>query len=311
MPSSAIDKFGKKVFAENQAFQFNEKRPVYSCPECAKRMVFVNGEKYAKHFRHYRRSDCEYESEPETPEHSYAKKLVEAIFNHFSKNDPGMIFDREYKISDSEVEITKYADVYCESKKAERRVAVEVQQANYDMIKFLDKILFYVHRGYTVVYLFIGNQFGKTVKSRETIYTLKEIENRIFYEKDLPVWGAYLYFDTKDIPFVEIPSYSRKYKRGASSHSWDLENEFSSAYCSTRFIRNFNAPIMRLKDWLFKVLYEYDPKYVKSNLCDCKQRTAFVKSSKKIVRYKEVCVYCKKTLRWVPNKEAETKGLHL
>ena len=41
MPSMAINMSGKKVFAENQTFQINEKRPKYSCPECSKRMVFV------------------------------------------------------------------------------------------------------------------------------------------------------------------------------------------------------------------------------------------------------------------------------
>jgi hypothetical protein len=310
MPSAAINKSEKRVYAEDQNFQFNEKRPEYSCPECSKRMVFVDGTKYAKHFRHYRRSDCEYETEPETKEHFYAKRVVEAIFRHFSERDSSLLFDREYKITDSEIEISKYADVYCESKESERKLAVEVQQANYDMTRFLDKILFYIYRGYAVIYLFIGDQFGKTLRDRSTIYTLKEIENKIFQEKNLPVFGAYLHYDSKKIPFVEIPTYSQKFKRGAPSYTLDAGTDSSDAYCSTRFIKNFNPQNMRLKDWLFKILYEYDPKYPRPKPCNCK-RTVFIKSQKKIVRYKEVCIYCKKTLRWVPNKETQSTGLDL
>lgn len=310
MPSSSINKAGELVYAENLEFQIDEKRPIYTCPECSKRMVFVDGTKYAKHFRHYRRAECEYETEPETEVHFYAKRVVESIFRHFSETDKTCLFEKEYKITDSEIEMSKYADVYCESKKSERKLVVEVQQANYDITHFLDKILFYIYRGYTVVYLFIGNQFGKALGESATIYTLKEIENKIFHEKSLPVWGAYLNYDNKQIPFVEMPTYSQKYKRGASSYYYGEEYDFSGAYCSTRFIKNFNPQQMRLRDWLFNILYEYDSKYPKSKLCNCK-RTIFLKSQKKIVRYKEVCVYCKKTLRWVPNKEAQSMGLEL
>jgi hypothetical protein len=159
--------------------------------------------------------------------------------------------------------------------------------------------------------LLIGNQFGKTLQNSATIYTLKEIENKFFQDKSLPVWGAYLHYDSKQIPFVEIPTYSPKYKRGESLFYYDGEDyEFFDSYCSTRFIKNFNAQQMRLKDWLFKILYEYDSKYPKSNLCKC-ERTVFIKSEKKIVRYKEVCAHCKKTLRWVPNKEAQSMGFEL
>lgn len=310
MPSFAENISGKKVFAEDVTFQINEKRPEYFCPECSKRMVFVDGTKHIKYFRHYRRSDCEFETEPETKEHFYAKKIVETIFQDFSKSEANLLFEQEHKIFDSEIKLSKYADVYCENMESKRKLAVEIQQANYDTTKFLDKILFYIYRGYTVIYLFIGNQFGKTLKSNSNIYTLKEIENRIFHKKNLPVWGAYLYYDSAKIPFVEIPTYSKKFKRGTLSYAWDVDPEFSDAYCSTRFIKNFNPENMRLEDWLYKILYEYDQKYPKRGLCNC-SRTVFIKSQKKIVRYKEVCVYCKKTLRWLPNKEALSKGLDL
>jgi predicted RNA-binding Zn-ribbon protein involved in translation (DUF1610 family) len=311
MPASAINKEKKLVSAENLEFQIDEKRPLFSCPECSKRMVFVDGSsRYIKHFRHYRREECEYETEPETKEHYYAKRVVEAIFKHFSATDKTCFYGREHKIIDSDIGMLKYADVYCESNKSEQKIVVEVQQANYDIPHFLDKILFYIYRGYTVVYLFIGNQFGKTLRENSNIYILKEIENKIFHEKNLPVWGGYLSYDTNKIPYVEIPTYSQKYKRGASSFYYGDEYDYSSSYCTTRFIKNFNPDRMRLKDWLFKIMYEYDSKYSKSKLCNCK-RTFFVKSEQKIVRYKEVCVYCKKTLRWLPNKEALSMGLKL
>lgn len=310
MPSSSINKAGELVYAEKLEFQIGEKRPEFSCPECPNRMVFVDGTKYAKHFRHYRRSECEFETEPDTKEHFYAKGVVEDIFRHFSESDQTCFFKKEHKITDAEIGMLKYADVYFESKRSERKMVIEVQQANYDIPHFLDKILFYIYRGYTVVYLFIGNQFGKTLSENANIYTLKEIENKIFHEQSLPVWGAYLNYDDKQIPFVEIPTYSQKYKRGASSYYYGEEYDCSSDYCSTRFIKNFTPRRMRLKDWLFKILYEYDSKYPKSKICNCK-RTFFLKSQQKIVRYKEVCAYCKKTLRWVPNKEAQSMGLEL
>ncbi|MCP4744887.1 MAG: hypothetical protein GY874_01925 [Desulfobacteraceae bacterium] len=34
------------------------------------------------HFRHYKFSNCAFESEPETPEHYYAKRVVERIFKY-------------------------------------------------------------------------------------------------------------------------------------------------------------------------------------------------------------------------------------
>lgn len=310
MPSAALDQSDHLVYAENQAFLVNENRPAYSCPECKERMVFVDGTKYVKHFRHYRRSDCEYETEPETEEHFYAKRVVEAIFRHLALKGTSISFGREYKIADPEINIAKYADVYCESKQAERKIAVEVQQANYDISRFLDKILFYYYRDYAVVYLFIGDQFGKTITDRETIYTLKEIENRIFQEKSLPIWGAYLSYDSNNFPYVDIPSYRPKYKKGSASYYVGTELESSNAYCSTRYIKEFNPQRLRLKDWLYGILYEYDAKSINWKLCNCK-RTAWVKSQGKIVRYKEVCAYCRKTLRWVPNSEARSMGLEL
>ena len=245
MPSAALDKSEHLVYAENQTFQINEDRPAYSCPECKKRMVFVDGTKYVKHFRHYRQSNCEYETEPETEEHFYATRVVEAIFRHLAGEDSSISFCREYKIADPEINIAKYADVYCESKQAERKLAVEVQQANYDISRFLDKILYYYYRGYTVVYMFIGDQFGKTLADRETIYTLKEIEDRIFQEKNLPIWGAYLFYDNNKIPFVEIPSYRLKYKKRSVSYYLGPELEFSDAYCKTRYIKQFNPQRLR------------------------------------------------------------------
>lgn len=306
MPSASINSDGRLVYAENLKFQIGETRPEYACPECSKRMVFVDGTKYAKHFRHYRRSECEYESEPDTKEHSYARGVVESIFRDFSKSDQTCDSHKEHKIIDAELGIFKFADVYCESEKSHRKLAVEVQQTNYDIRRFLDKIFFYYYRGYTIIYLFIGDEFGKTLNENATIYSLKEIENKIFHEFSLPIWGAYLYYDTNQIPCVEIPTYKPKYKKGSIIY-YDIED----AYCATRFIKEFNSQKMRLRDWLSKILYEYDPKYLKSKLHDCKTHTRFIKSEKKIVRYKEVCVYCKKTLRWMPNQEALSRGFEL
>jgi hypothetical protein len=305
MPSSALSESELLIYAENLKFQINEKRPRYSCPECSKRMIFVDGTKYVKHFRHYRLSDCEFEAEPETEEHLYAKRVVEAILGSFKKEDPTLLFSREYQIIDAETDMSKYADVYCESKISKKRVVIEIQQTNYNITHFLDKILFYYYSRYDVIYLFIGNQFGKPLEKSSKIYSLKEIENKIFQEKSLPVWGAYLFYDNKKIPFIEIPSYRPKFKRGAYSYL-----DFTDKYCKTRFIKEFNPERLRLKDWLYKILYEYDHKYVNSKLCDCK-RTVYVKSKKKIIRYKEICVYCKKTLRWIPNSEAKIKGLEI
>ena len=273
-------------------------------------MVFVDGIKYIKHFRHYRLSNCEYETEPETEGHFYGKKIVEEGFRSFSENDPTLFFGREYKITDPELGISKYADVYCESKKTGKKLVVEIQQANYDLKTFLDKILFYYYRGYVVVYLFIGNQFGKNISNSKTIYTLKEIESQIFHERSLPIWGAYLYYEN-NLPYVEIPKYKPKYRRGSRAYySEDIDISSSEVFCKTRFIKEFNAEKFRLNDWLYNVLYKYHYSHAESVLCNCK-RTIFLKSEKKIIRYKEICVYCKRMLRWVPNNEARSRGYEI
>lgn len=310
MPSAALNDSRDLVYAETQNFKINEQRPLFFCPECFNRMVFVDGIKYIKHFRHYRTSDCEYETEPETEEHFYGKKVVEEGFRSLLKNDPALFMSREYKIADPELGISKYADVYCESKKSGKKVVVEVQQANYDLKAFLDKILFYYYRGYVVVYLFIGNQFGKKINNSKTIYTLKEIENQIFYKKNLPIFGGYLFYEA-NLPCVEIPQFKPKFRRGSRVYYFnDTDIVSSEVYCKTRFIKEYNPPVFCLNDWLYNILYAYQFNHSKSDLCNC-NRTLFLKSEKKIIRYKEVCVYCKRMLRWVPNNEARVMGYEI
>ena len=160
MPSIALDENLIPISSFNVKLERNQKRPIFSCPECHKKMVYMDCEKKINHFRHYKLSDCEYETEPETQEHYEAKILIENLFGHFKTLTIEEInYGKEYPIIDEKLQIRKYADVYFEMPQFRRKVAIEVQYTNYDIKKFLEKILFYAHRGITVVYLFFGKLY--------------------------------------------------------------------------------------------------------------------------------------------------------
>lgn len=313
MPSIALDQNQNPISSFDVKIERYQKRPIFTCPECHKRMVFMDCEKKINHFRHHKLADCEYETEAETPEHYYAKILVEKIFRHFATlTDEKILYRKEYPIIDEKLHIAKYADVYFEMPQVGRKVAVEVQYTNYDIKKFRQKILFYASRNITVVYLFFGENFQKKLNSNKNIYLLKDIEKELFYKNRLPVHGAYLSYDANKIPYAEIPVFTPKYKKGYSLPSFAMSDEifFESSHCETRFIKDFNPTIYRLKDWLLLLCFEYSYKPPDKNLCKHSQ-SEFVLNEGKIKRYKEVCKICTKVLRWVPNKEAIFAGHEL
>jgi len=306
MPSYALTLDNEIIYASNVHTNSKGERPRFKCPECGKRMVFVECEKKINHFRHHNISDCEFESEPETKEHYYAKEVVERIFGAFaSSSQITMHFGKELPVVDNDLGIRKYPDVYLEIPSLGKKIAVELQYSNYDIRTFLNKILFYAYRNITVIYLFFGKEFQKRLESNKNIYLLKDIEKEIFYNKKLPAYGAYLFYDKNKVPYVKVHQYKPKYKKGNYDYLLDIE----FVYCKTRFIKGSNTVIAKLDDWLYSKCFKQDPVILSRDLCKHRS-TSYQFSDGKIKRYKEVCSTCKKFIRWLPNTDAIALGLN-
>ena len=311
MPSYALNSDNEVIYASSVRIKPKEKRPWFKCPECENRMIFVECERKRNHFRHYRTSNCEFESEPETEEHYYAKDLVENIFATFaSMFQEAIRYGKELPVDDRELNIKKYPDVYLEIPHLDRRIAVEVQYANYDIRTFRNKILFYAFRNIIPIYLFFGPQFQRRLKENENIYLLKDIEKEIFYKNGLPLHAGYLFYDKNHDPYVEIPHFKPKYKKGNYDYCAGLpyDRYVEIACCKTRFIKEFNPAIVRLNDWLYSNCFGQVPLIPPRDLCR-HPSTSYQFSDGKIKRYKEVCSVCNKFIRWLPNVETRKLGL--
>lgn len=274
MPLVALENGKNKVFAWDIA----ERAPYYECTGCGRRLVFMDCREKIKYFRHYEKCNCD--SEPETPEHVSGKQQVyETICNMRQMGDS---VELEHNIDNLK------ADVYWHSPWSE--VAIEIQATNYTIDIFEDKIYEYADKGLVIIYLFIGNSFLK--KTRHNIYSLKEIEKRIFVKRDLPgiIYAGYL----SSFGQVFVPDFQEKWARGGGE-------------CSHRFI-SMRSGEKRVS--LEKFLT--DAAYIKQPKIECKHKvTKHVFSSGKIKRYKEVCSKCGKFIKWLPNKEAIAFGYDL
>ncbi|ACM19076.1 competence protein CoiA-related protein [Geotalea daltonii FRC-32] len=273
MPLVALDEDGTKVFA----WEVTERKPLYTCKGCGGRLSFMDCTLKIKHFRHLTKCDCE--SEPETEDHVWGKQLVyqtiQAMKNHG-------IVELEHPID------SLRADVYWEGTWI--TAAIEIQASNYNISYFEDKIYEYARKGMVVIYLLVGDNFRKETKS--FVYSLKEIEKRLFVKKDFPgcVYAGYL------LPSgtVLLPYFQEKWARGGGD-------------CTNRFIsmRRLEQRVS-LTDFLIDAVYVPPPKI------ECKHQTInYVPNFEKIKRYKVVCTECGKFMKWLPNKEAEKLGLEL
>jgi len=175
MPLTAITKSGQRVFAP----ELIDKKQEFSCRFCKLSMSFVDATQKIKHFRHRVKSSCNYERETEEHEiHKYLvyKKLKAAGYGEvFIEHPVGKLI----------------ADVYWDRGEMPD-VAFEIQATNYSIAKYEEKIRYYAFRNLLVVYIFVGDVFCNEV--RPNIYSLKEIEKRIFDEKAYhdTVLGCYL-----------------------------------------------------------------------------------------------------------------------
>lgn len=68
------------------------------CPECETLVTLIAGERRSHHFRHHRKGECAYESEPETEEHRHGKLL---IYDWLSIEYPTAMIELEYKVKDT------------------------------------------------------------------------------------------------------------------------------------------------------------------------------------------------------------------
>ena len=140
-----------------------------------------------KHFRHLVDSDCE--PEPETEEHVYYKKLV---YHQLEKLNIGRAY-LEYSINEFRT------DVFLQ-RKDKKDIVFEIQTTNINFRKYEEKIFDYIENGYLVVYIFTGKDFLNQI--RTNVFSLKEIEKRIFFHKSYKssVIGSYIKDDKISIP---------------------------------------------------------------------------------------------------------------
>ena len=279
MPILAIKGSGEKIWA--RLVESRSSGP-FTCPSCKAEVLFVDANLKIKHFRH--RVECECDSEPETVEHVWGKETVyDSIQGNFG----------EYVEAEDLIGRMK-ADVHWIFN--DKKIAFEIQATNYDPSVFDEKIAYYTRRGYLTVYLFVGDNFGKTVKGKDNIYSLKEIEKRILYNKHYgdSVVGGYL-----DDDGVYLPNFQAKFAKGGVG------------FCENRFIVwRQHTKTLTLKDFLKTVLMHQINKKYEPPPCQHKHITA-EKVTQKLTRYKEVCDDCGKFVRWIPNKEAINMGHQL
>jgi competence CoiA-like predicted nuclease len=268
---------GINVFAPN----LKEKRQDFICRFCKEPMVFVDAQLKIKHFRHKVKLLCNYE--PETEEHEHYKYLV---YQTLKAKKIGEVFI-EHLVGKFIADIYLKKNNFCD-------IVFEIQATNYDPSKYEEKIRTYAFRKLLVVYIFVGNQFCNEVK--RNIYSLKEIEKRIFIQKKYrdTVIGCYL----KD-GIVTIPYFKEKFAKGRIGH------------CSHRFIMDYSATKqISLDAYLNDIMKYYIREPFKPSHCN-HNVTIYQKNIGKIPRYDEICLECGKWLRFLPNKEAEAKGLQL
>ncbi len=116
------------------------------------------------HFRHHVESNCAWE--PETEEHEAAKLAVCDAINGLGLGE-----------ADVEVPVGKWIADALWSHDG-RRVAFEIQRANYTWEKFGEKLAGYAKEDVAVIYLLIGPHF-RAADDRGR-FRLKEIERRLF-----------------------------------------------------------------------------------------------------------------------------------
>lgn len=278
MPLVAKNHEGLLVFSRN----IEDRNQKYFCPTCNETLIFVNAKLKTKHFRHRTGSTCTNESEPETEEHIHYKYL---IHDQLEMLYPGKVY-LEHPIG------LRKADVYLE-RPNKNDIAFEIQATNIDFSEYEKKIKYYAFRKLLTIYIFTEKNFLHETK--ENIFSLKEIEKRIFIEKTYldSVVGYYI-----DGNSLFSPYFKHKYAKG------------NRGYCTSRFIishqKSKKIPIGKFVSDLddLKIINSYKP--------ECfHEKIRYEKSNGKVIRYKKVCLYCNRYIKWLSNNEAIKLGLKL
>lgn len=144
-----------------------------------------------------------------------------------------------------------------------------------------------------MVYIFVGNKFCNEIK--ENIYSLKEIEKRIFLQK--------AYFDTVVGCYLEqenttLLSFKEKHAKGRRG------------FCTDRFIIDYKETKQLHLNNFLDYVHNYNIRHSFRPICDHKE-TTFEKSDLKIKRYKIVCSECGKFVDWLKNEKAIALGFEL
>lgn len=270
---------GDRVYS----WEIDDKTQEYFCRDCREQLIFVDAELKIKHFRHKSYSQCE--TEPETFEHAHYKKIIFEKIKTLNIGHPEL----EYWIGKQK------ADIFWEKGGCLKyNIVFEVQASNYNLSDFEQKINAYAYKkNLIVVYAFIGDTF--CYETKKNIYSLKEIEKRIFVDNKYfdTVVGAYI-LDER----VIIPAFQNKFARG------------QSGCCSNRFIMDYRKTRdLHLADFL-REIYDYVPRKQYSPICG-HNRTKHVKRNGKITRYEIVCEDCNKHQGWLSNKIALSLGYGL
>lgn len=281
MPLTAETIYGDEVFAPD----LTNKNQKFVCRNCQTPMSFVDATLKTKHFRHkVATSSCVYD-EPDTETHRY---YVTHVYERLKALGLGMVLPPEHPVGKFVVDVFWDRGAFFLD-----NVAFEIQATNYSFSKYADKIRGYAFRNLLVVYIFVGDDFCREVKPN--IYSLKEIEKRIFVEKTYhdTVIGCYLDGNT-----VTIPLFTPKFAKG------------SDDYCTHRFIMRYQGTRRTTLD---KYLEELKNKMaVRRFWPECfHDETSYEKHDGKIKRYKVVCTECKKFIKWLSNKDTKALGLDL
>jgi hypothetical protein len=268
---------------EVYSWEIEDKKKEFFCRDCGEQLGFVDADLKIKHFRHKVDSHCE--PEPETFEHVFYKKSIFEKIKALNVGHPKL----EHWLGKQK------ADIYWEKGGCLKyNIVIEVQASNYNLSEFEQKINAYAYKkNLIVIYVFVGNTFCYEIK--KNIYSLKEIEKRIFIEKKYldTVVGAYISGEQ-----VRIPVFKNKYARGHSGH------------CSNRFIMEYRkSRSFHLEDYL-REIYDYVPHEQYNPICPHNQ-TKHVKHNGKIIRYKIICEECNKFQGWLPNNIALSFGYNL
>lgn len=158
----ANDPDGIRVSADNVLFNGS-----FTCPECNGEVLFVNGLKKIKHFRHLVKSNCGWE--PETERHIEMKQFCKKFFKLEDDNlEVGLGFARP--------------DLYDEVK----RIAIEVQHSNLTLEKFLERTENYTKNNIAVLWIFDC----KLVK--ENINAMLKKAHELYFGRIYIYWDGYI-----------------------------------------------------------------------------------------------------------------------